>query len=151
MSEYIDTRDGWREISGTESSSGQDILVLRIGGRAGRYQNRYWVREDPVPPLPTVRNTVIRVSCDGPEAGCWFLGGEFWWQIGSELELSTEDLHERIAGFEVLAEPRAAVAEQVLAQVVHGAIPSQERQIKAWIIFQRDLVNIGRQFAVTDD
>lgn len=120
MSDYIDTRQGWTEVS--HSEAGEEYVVYTDGSR-----DRYWVREEPVvplPPLPTAAYTVIRVTWVPmhralndlfmllPEK---YMNDSQW--RGAAGSSKQAWLIERISGFEVLSEPRAVVTKAVLGRV----------------------------------
>jgi hypothetical protein len=54
VSDYIDTREGWREVELPYDKAelrGREVLRLQSNGDA--LTIKLWVREVPVPPLPT--------------------------------------------------------------------------------------------------
>jgi len=107
----FDPGEGWREVRSTDALQGRDQLVLYPnGGRTA--DRRYWVREDLMPPLPTVPYTVIRVTWkDGQPAKEYALIGGRWGVM------RPDELAEQMAGFEVLSEPRAVTAKALLAEL----------------------------------
>lgn len=117
--------DGWREVTGERVSTpvGERLELLTIG--VDGVPTRTWVREDPVPPLPTEVGTVITI-------GEWrfvltdTIGDTCVWFLLAPATLAAHDsIHranlrpgagyspefvraeaEQHGGFEVLAEPR---------------------------------------------
>ena len=120
MSDRIDTRDGsWREVpADTPAEAGRDRLVFD-----GVDRTRIWVREEPVPPLPTAEGTTIRVtaSTDPDLVGALLhldlSDADYPWHGNSDAYPARN-----ITGFEVLAEPRAIRANELLADALeaHG-------------------------------
>jgi hypothetical protein len=113
MSQHIDTREGWREINvrGEEASIYAVYQLAEYDKETGNLK-RAWVRESPVPPLPTEPYTVVRVTrCDEEPT-----------LVGAVLHLDPKDDRypwvgegdawpaDTIQGFEVLSEPRTVTA-----------------------------------------
>lgn len=100
--DVFDPGDGWRRASHEEWVEADVSLALNERGGGVTY----WVREAPVPPLPTEPYTVIRVEWkeglrrDARELVRW----SATWESEDNL-LAPEELANRITGFEVLAEP----------------------------------------------
>lgn len=111
--------DGWRPLAIDE--------ILEGGGEVITYSTgadmRSWVREVPVPPLPTAPYTVIRVTYDPAKTQyefCLWPDYGWWSKDGGRL------IEERITGFEVLAEPTPRVAlyeeqQRVVRDVIDAA------------------------------
>lgn len=97
--------DGWREVSGTAE---QPDLVEYIDG----LPVRLWVREEPVPALPTAPYTVIRVTwAAAKEPGVLTLtAAHHWVSLGGDA-YRHDFVAEQISGFEVLAEPHRDLGE----------------------------------------
>ncbi len=100
MSDHIDTRDGWREIHGEMLHEGQDVLVLRTQGDLA--SGRFWVREEPVAPLPTEENTLVFARFGENSADEIVLMSDGWRFLG---DLISDDSRRHVTGFEVLAVP----------------------------------------------
>lgn len=105
MSDF-DTPEGWREVPSADIKPGQRYLRVidsQLSVRPDR--PRYFVREEPVPPLPTERFTVIRVDWrDSQRIGARVLFNINGW-YDPVLHEKVCDLDEKITGFEVLAKP----------------------------------------------
>lgn len=110
MSDYIDTREGWRE--GRADKAIYPYLVQFNSEGIGRY----WVREEPVPPLPTEPYTVIYTT-GAKGYSDWALVrrvSEDWAELAKGSVFTDEQLLRCITGFEVLSEPRAVTAKTVI-------------------------------------
>lgn len=104
--------DGWREVGVDEANAQESIR------HATRDSMRYWVREAPVPPLPTEPYTVIRVTwredsdyarrrvnpvlIRQPETAYH----QWAWSDDGDSFGDDSDVRSKVTGFEVLAEPR---------------------------------------------
>lgn len=110
----FDPGPGWREVTDSEyrHSLGQPRLLSTDGSQG--QGTRYWVREAPVPPLPTAPYTVIRVTWKdtGDQERLVLSDSGTWWG-----PLMADGLRERITSFEVLSEPRAVTAKAVIDRV----------------------------------
>ena len=107
MSDHIDTSDGtWREVpADTPAEAGRDRLVFD-----GVDRTRIWVKEEPVPPLPTEPDTLISVywlhHTARPRRGRLVFNGAAWCAVAPGMgAYMPRELAEIITGFEVLAEP----------------------------------------------
>lgn len=110
--------EGWREIDVNTRHTGKDMIAFYP---RGEQENRAWVREDPVPPLPTAPYTVIRpnfkdqeLTTGWPEA--MLLGSDGNWRASGWFR-TAPNLAREITGFEVLAEPLAVTAKAVLDRI----------------------------------
>jgi hypothetical protein len=112
---------GWREVDPTETSGREVVSHFPVGAKAGRY----WVREAPVPPLPTAPYTVISVteSTDPDLRGqvLTFDGAGYWSNSGHTL--GPASMARRVQAFEVLSEPRATTAKAVLDRISAFELP----------------------------
>lgn len=103
---------GWREVDRDDwYNASQETLALEKGKHDPAA--KYWVHEQPVPPLPTEPYTVIRVTWDPGHEGDWpsvlALGVDrewAWSTVGGTGFIDVHDLPKWITGFEVLAAPR---------------------------------------------
>lgn len=103
---YIDTREGWRKVNLSEyyNARKRHETTLVLDDNPG--SPTFWVREEPVPPLPTEVGVSIETTREGTsEKQRWFCSGAHWWLIGSTTVRTATDLAASITGFEVLAEP----------------------------------------------
>lgn len=145
---------GWVEVTRREYDDARDLdrdRVTQVIDQAARY----WVREEPVPPLPTEQYTVIR--------GTWRNGEEcvIWLSSGTGLGAFWRDVEGRpvvtqgITAFEVLAEPwstergdRIAKATRLntldrMRQLLEQQY--QTRQLPAYV--EKALIAAYREFA----
>ena len=113
--------EGWREVRYGAELSGHEHITWDSTGLADSTA-RIWVREEPVPPLPTEPYTVIRVTWKDEVTRQLLeddlmldIDGMYWLDAGDEI--APEALTKRIAGFEVLSEPRAVTAKAVLDRI----------------------------------
>lgn len=124
---------GWREVSGTAQTP--DLVQYMDG-----LPIRLWVRESPVPPLPTEPYTVIRPEWkNGPldSDKLWVLDEEgLWGAAGWDPSV----LADCITGFVVLAEPRAVTAKAVIDRAREHFLYDDAR---------RYLSNLATEFGVT--
>jgi len=103
--------EGWREITFAEGcEGGREIISYRHPG-PGPSSYTYWVREDPVRPLPTEPYTVIRAALPNGTSDV-FIRNELGWYLLGEMEAPVHPLN--FTAFEVLSEPRAVIAKAVL-------------------------------------
>ena len=112
MSDHIDTRDGtWREVPPESHNliGVRDALARFEPGKPGRW----WVKEEPMPPLPTEARTSIKVTYTLVQQDYrertredWVLldNGLAWMSDACEFT-TADDLQACITGFEVLAVP----------------------------------------------
>lgn len=111
MSDYIDTREGWRQITGAPAGDEDEI---RYRDRDGNV--RYWVREEPVPPLPIWAVVQYGGGVDDPPT-TWVHTPMGWLQWTDQGWFSPAPEWSPPPGFEVLSEPRNVTAKAVLAEV----------------------------------
>lgn len=107
---------GWRELADDEVPNPwlREIVAWYADGQNIK---RRWVSEVPVPPLPTVPYTVIRVTwhqADVPYELILRDEDRGWYFVGTEDHLQPETLAAKITGFEIVSEPRAVTAKAVL-------------------------------------
>ena len=113
MSDTFDPGPGWRKTDGFEADnvkSGPDPRVVEFWDGRGW---TYWVREVPVPLLPTQPYTVIRVTWDdGAETTEDLILSEDdgWVNLANDHPLALGPM----ISFEILSEPRAVTAKAVL-------------------------------------
>jgi hypothetical protein len=115
MSDYIDTREGFKEVD-PESVGRHDLLM--VDPETGRIA-RAWVREQPAPPLPEIPYTVIRVMWADPEDDSndvFALQRTLW--VSADCSIDAVQLRLTITNFEVLSEPRAVTAKAVLGRLL---------------------------------
>jgi hypothetical protein len=105
----------------------------------------YWVREAPMPPLPTAPYTVIRVTWRrdfplpggvGPTSDRVLDSIGNWQPITPGGTYRPASLQRDITGFEVLSEPRAVTAKAVLDEVA------------GWIETTEAYDEVAREFGV---
>ena len=101
----FDPGPGWREVIGTQATPAP--CVSYSDGQVVRR----WVREAPVPPLPTEPYTVIRAALPNGTSDV-FIRNELGWYLLGEMEAPVHPLN--FTAFEVLSEPRAVIAKAVL-------------------------------------
>jgi hypothetical protein len=121
MSDF-DPGPGWREVTEREWLStpiDADHLELASNGKI-----RHWVREVPVPALPTAPYTVIRVTWRDdqrdPDEYALMVGtgtGKWAYLLTDAGTFSSDVLATLITSFEVLSEPRAVTAKAVLDHI----------------------------------
>lgn len=137
--------EGWREMNADERYEGPRRDQLMWTGTAVG-DVRYFVREEPMPPLPTADGTVIDVvwSDHGRERtyNRLTLASNRWWPITNGDWHGPHFLVERIRSFEVVSEPRGVTAKAVIARV-------RERE-RAFVQDTRVLGEIADEFGVTE-
>lgn len=119
MSDHIDTRDGtWRKATAEEANrSKTDALILDALSHKS-----YWVKEEPVPPLPTDLWTVIRVTWrDETDETHRVLTLDH--AVDDPQDLAWSGLHPQalpslITGFEVLASPERWLRDRTIREEV---------------------------------
>jgi hypothetical protein len=135
----FDPGPGWVEVSPTEATANREYVKHNTADTV-----QVWVREVPVPALPTAPYTVVRIEQrnDARPAVLTLAEDGYWYLVESTATRhSTATLAGLIAGFEVLAEPRAVTAKAVLDRVVETAILVRRDQIEL----------IREEFGVSDE
>ncbi len=117
--------EGWREV--TFDKAVRPYVASYPDEKTGRY----WVREEPVPPLPTEPWTVIRVNwkhqVDGSPDVLMLLDYMSAWAYNM-TRIKPEHLAERITGFKVLAAPVIPDDEPVVLETTHELRLEQVRR-----------------------
>jgi hypothetical protein len=134
MSDYIDTRKGWREVDKNASFPQGGLIEFGTNGNV----RRQWVREEPGPPLPTEPYTVIDADL-GAEGDRYVL---VRMADGERVHAATGYVigSDRITGFEVLAEPHTP--EWVKALVQHQVEDARRKTAKAVLDRVRGIVGV---------
>jgi hypothetical protein len=118
MSDF-DPGEGWRSIGKNLIPEGAESIVHATGPT----EWTAWVREDPKPPLPTARYTVILVNWkDESDTSPVLirLGSPTrpqWLTDAGEIVGNADWVERHITGFEILSEPRAVTAKALLEEV----------------------------------
>lgn len=95
----FDPGEGWSEV--TRQPKAHYVAEHWLDTERDVWRSRFWVRDAPVPELPTEPYTVIRVAWNDRRrwAEVLTLVGDRWG------EYTADDLSRNITGFKVLAEP----------------------------------------------
>lgn len=111
--------EGWREVDVNGEEAQYVVYGLAEYDQDTGAIKRAWVREEPVPPLPTVPYTVIRVQQKNEAAPAVLtLADDGYWYLlePHTVRHSARELSRIVDSFEVLAEPRAVTAKALLAE-----------------------------------
>jgi hypothetical protein len=154
MTDYIDTREGWREA--TEEDYRDATEWLTAYSKSGGITRR-WVREEPVPPLPTEPYTAVRVKRWTGKEHDYLLQPDGKWLLldgsGRGHAVADYTLAEDITSWELLAEPRAGAvkrAEESARRLTAKAVLDRVHELQNGRNGTTDglLVAIAREFGV---
>ncbi len=151
MSDF-DPGEGWREATVDDvNRSKTDALIFD-----GLARKRYWVREEPVPPLPTENDTTILAAFRLGDFTRLHLVDGYWHTViaPKEQTWTPDSLAKSITGFEVLAMPPARVHElpmrtdEQIRRETAKAVLDRVRQARAELRGDATLNRIAREFGV---
>jgi hypothetical protein len=149
---------GWRQVDKFPGYDHEHVAAVTPQGKS-----LYWVREPPVPPLPTAPYTVIRAWWGTDTWSALTLAEDGAWLSARGNAYNDDELAQMVR-FEVLSEPRAVTAKAVLDAIRECAplnmelrtdpvgLGTEDPQTAAYVEGVHAAYDSARQeFGVTDD